>query len=505
MCGIYLRPRGLQPRNCFLGALWFIFTLILVPVLGAEGEIPENIREISFTEKLGLSWNLLVTASWGGDEPLINRDDLKLNFSLLGLTLRTQVINKSFYKPGSFPVPGEFAPGNTEFSAGLYHKATGSRLLYGIQNEWGLPARIRNPWIRSVPFAENHKASFNELKTEPSSTKEAETYLYLKSPPLGIFSGFASVLLDGDFNFALGGGAAARFTKKTSLALEGFYTGRELAPRKESSWFALPPPLPARDFRIYALGLIFHSPFFNLASDWAYSETFAYGRDLYGSLGLRFSLRPWAFSLAADGAGSRYVGRDGSSPGAGFRTGVRIERRGKKSSLFRAGATLRAPGLGTPFERGAYLAYYHFPSLPGMFPVKPSRVSFSLNRNASDPQKTEDRLEGVIGLRAGLFRPAFSGTLTAVTGEEKTPPPFPAPKNFRNFHSAAFSGELSYAPRRFLVKTKLGYTAKKEKEGLWESSLSLTVRQNPCRFSLKIASPDFPDKWTWEISWRLEL
>jgi hypothetical protein len=149
--------------------------------------------------------------------------------------------------------------------------------------------------------------------------------------------------------------------------------------------------------------------------------------------------------------------------------------------------------------------YYRFPALGGTFPVKASRISFSLSRNASEPEKTEDRLEGVIGLRAGLFRPAFSGTLTGVAGEEKTPPPFPSLKNFRNFSSAAFSGELSYAPRIFLVKTKLGYTARKEKEGLWEASLSLTVQKKPGRLSLKIASPDLPDKWTWEISWRLEL
>jgi hypothetical protein len=345
----------------------------------------------------------------------------------------------------------------------------------------------------------------SDLKTAPSSTREEEFYLYLKSPPLGALTGGTSVLLAKDLNLALGGGVTLRFNKKYSFAAEGFYTGRELGPRDVSAWFALAPPLPVRDFRIYALGLVFNSPLIDIASDWAYSETFAYGRDLYGSLGLRIKYQPWTFSLAFDGAGNRYVGRDGSEPGAGFRAAGRIERRGKRSGLFRLGMTLRSPGPGASFDRGSYLVSYRFPVSPRNFPVKPSRVSLSLNRNASDLEKIEDRLEGTFAFTLGPVHPAFSVSFTGLTAAETTPFPFPSPKIFQDLSSAAFSGEISYTLWIFLIKAKLGYTAKKEKEGLWETSLNLTARKNPGRFSLKIASPELPAKWTWGISWQLEL
>jgi hypothetical protein len=478
--------------------------LLLPPSLTADTKEPADTKTpgavpgISFVEKTGFSWNLLFAGSLEDGKTLTSRGELRLHLAQPGLTLRTQVVDKRV-------LDYDIKTGNTAFSGGLYHAPTGSRLLYGIQDEWGLPARIRNPWARSVPFAENHKTSINDLETDPSSTKGEELYLYLKSPPLGPFTGFASVLLDGDLNLALGGGGALRLGKKLNLGLEGFYTGRELPSRNSSSWFALSPPLPARDFRIYALGLVLNTPLVDFASDWAFSQTFAYGRDLYGSLGVRLKLRPWTLSLAADGAGNRYVGRDGSAPGAGFRAAGRLERRGKRSGLFRLGVSLRGPGLGSSFERGAYLVSYRFPSLPRNFPVNPSRVSLSLSRNASDPEKVEDRLEGTLGLSAGPFRPAFSVNLTGLTAGEGSPPVFPALRSLGSPYSAAFSGELSYPFRIFLIKTKLGYTAKKEKGGIWDTSLNLTARKKGGRFSLKIASPEFPEQWTWEISWRLEL
>jgi hypothetical protein len=496
MYGIPFRPGKLSARGlfwCLLG-----WGCLVSPSLGADTKTAGENPEASWAEKTGFSWDLLSTGSLEDGKTLTGRGDLRLHLDRPGLTLRTQLVDKR-------TLDDTWKTGNTAFSGGLYHEPTGSRILYGIQDEWGLPARIRNPWARAVPFAENHKTSINDLKTEPSTTKEEEFYLLLKSPRLGPFSGFASVLMDQDLNLALGSGAGVQINKQLSFAAEGFYTRRKLSPRNSSAWFDLSPPLPARDFQIYALGLVFSAPFIDLASDWAYSETFAYGRDLYGSLGLRLRKPPWTLSLGFDGAGNRYVGRDGSAPGAGFRAAGRIERRGKRSGLFRLGVTLRSPGLGSSFERGSYLVSYRFPRLSRNFPVNPSRVSLSLNRNASNREKIEDRLEGTMGFTLGPVRPALSVSVTGFTTAERAPAAFPAPKSFGDPHSAAFSGELSYPVRIFLIKTKLGYTARKEKDGVWETSLSLTARQKPGRFSLKIASPELPEKWTWEISWRLEL
>jgi hypothetical protein len=268
-------------------------------------------------------WTLLWAGFREGKTPaapgnLVNRGDLRLSLPRYGLILRTQLVDK---RPGDFSSLPWKDPeaGNTVFSGGFYHRATGSRVLYGIIDEWGLPARLRNPWIRAVPFPEYHQPSAADLKNEASSTAKPEAYLYLGSPQLGSLrlSGFARI--DGERNPGIGGGLELRPARKTDLRLEGYFTGRTLPPRKADTWFSADPPLPERDFRLYGLGFLAGFPFLVLSGDGAVSETFAFGRDLYANIGLRAGDKPWRLSLAADGAGKRYVGRDGSAPGPGFR------------------------------------------------------------------------------------------------------------------------------------------------------------------------------------------
>ncbi|MDR2370224.1 MAG: hypothetical protein LBD71_01990, partial [Treponema sp.] len=133
----------------------------------------------------------LWTGSWEHGGNLVNRGDVRLFLPCM-FSLRAQAIDsrpddpgRTGFQPAGFGESGK--NGLTSFSGGLYHKPTGSRLLLGILDEWGLPARIRNPWIRSLPFAENHSRSMADLKTEISSTKDAEAYLYLGSPQLEFF------------------------------------------------------------------------------------------------------------------------------------------------------------------------------------------------------------------------------------------------------------------------------------------------------------------------------
>lgn len=454
-------------------------------------------------EKIDPYWNLLWSGSWKIGENLINRGDLRVHIPWQNLTLRAQLIDKRPLDFGSDTCWEDFTQGNMAFSGGLYHKKTGSRLLYGILEEWGLPARLRKPWSSSVPFAEQHKPSISDLKTAPSATQKPETYLYLGSPQLGMFKGFASAVLDDQVDPAFTGGLTVQLNKKNALWLEGFYTQRELPPRNHTSWFSETPPLPERDFHLYALGLGYQGPWLGIAADGAYSDTFAYGRDLYGNLGIRIGNRPWQVSLAAEGAGSRYVGRDGSAAEAGFRLGARLGIYGKKSHLFRMGMDLRSGGLGEPFERSSTRIYYHFPRDFGALPVQFSQVSLALTRNASNRAKIEDKIAGSFGLQWGGLQGIFSGSLTGISSGETPPGPFSFPEDTLQFKAAQVSGFLSYQFSIFQFKTKLGYTVKKDKEPVWDTALQVTVRGKPGWFSLKISAPDFPHTWNYGLSWRL--
>jgi hypothetical protein len=129
-------------------------------------------------------------------------------------------------------------------------------------------------------------------------------------------------------------------------------------------------------------------------------------------------------SLAADGMGERYTGRDGTNPGGGFRAAGKLERKGSRSSLFRAGTSLRSPEIGEPFERSSVGLYYRFPaSTPGTggFPLRVNRVTLSADRNASNWDKIHDGIDGSFGLSLGLPalllpRPLRKNLLLRVSG-----------------------------------------------------------------------------------------
>jgi hypothetical protein len=452
------------------------------------------------------SLDFLWSGSWEYGGSLIDRGDVRLHAHGPALTLRAQGVDKRPAPPGE-----GFDQGMTAFSGGLYHDTTGSRIIHGILDEGGLPARIRNIWNRGMPYVEQHPYSVSDLRIEPSSTGRPGTYLYLGSPWLGPVRGFGSLLLDADTQAAYDGGIEVRLKKATTLRLEGFYTQSHLPPRTSSAWFSETPPLPERDTRLFAGTVFFTSPEFAAAGDLAWSETFAYGKDLYGNLALRLGNRPWRLSLAADGAGSRYVARDGKAPGAGFRAAARLERRGKRSSLFRASSTLRAAALGEGFYKSSSLFSYYFPAAGKNSPrVWPSRVSLTLNRDAADPEKILDSLDGLMGLRLRKLSLTVQGNLTGscssdtALGEDGRPVPFPGFDYPHTFNSAKISGEAAYTAGPFQFGTKLGCKIKKEKDDQWETALSASVRGKPGRFSVKASSADFPRDWDLVLSWRIQ-
>ncbi|MDR0312364.1 MAG: hypothetical protein LBI14_02080 [Treponema sp.] len=448
---------------------------------------------------------------------LTNRGEIKLGFPRLYLTLRLQGIDKR-----KLPTENE---GQINPGIGLYYNGSrntgsfpgnilgNSRLLWGALNEYGLPARLRNVWAKAPPYAENRKPYSSDLRTDPTTNKP-EVYLYLGLPKWNIFTwgvitGFVSAQMDNEYNPAFGTGFEFQFDKYTILKLDGFYTQRILKEKTPSTWFSLSPPLPDREFRFYGIGAAFDARNWSIAADFGLSETFAWGRDLYANAALRIGTKPWKFSFAIDMAGSRYVGRDGNIPGAGFRIAGRLERQWIRSGLFRATLVLRSPGLGEDFNRSSIDIYFR-PSAP---PARSNpffrftRVSLSLSRNAVNPLKTEDSISAVLAFNISVLRFVFTGNIHSLTNlsENDLFLALPLPPCFDNFESSKISSEVSWNLKGVQFSLKAGYLIRAEKDNIWDFSLNTSLRFAKIgRISFRVAAPEFPDKWTYTLSWRLE-
>jgi hypothetical protein len=440
------------------------------------------------------------------------------------LPLRTFYLQAELLERNPFPLDS-FTAENLNWGAGLYHKGAGSRLLYGTLDEWGLSARIRNPWIRSAPFVERHQPSGSDLKQEFSATKEAKAVLFLASPDLSFFngasgtttsvSGFASATLDGALNPALSGGAEVHFTRKTSVRVEGFWTGKNLPPRAASGWFSEKPALPERAFHVVAMAFLWASPWASVSSDWAFSETAVFGRGAYGNIGIRIGKKPWLFSFAIDGTGDRFVGSDGFVPGQNARIAGKIEWYGKRSSLFRVSTSLRSSGMGdlfeadcdasdvfaeSRFERSSTDVYYRFPAQMDL-PVRITRISLSADRNVEEGKVPQDAYKGEIGMQWWKLRSSFSFALTGMSGDNSSP--YPVPEQWR-FDSARITGSATYNTGIFKFGINVGYTAS-AKTGRADGSFSVALQKKRRRFAVKIATGEFPAIWEFSLSGRFEL
>ena len=494
-----------------------------------KGTEPKTTKPKAAREQPLFTWDLLWTGSWynsvkieDGETPpaedvfsdgtLYNRGDLTLTLPALDLSFRFLATDKRL-------VPFRDDDNKAGFNPGLaaYHNTSGSRFLHGVQSEYGLPARINNVWLRSAPFMESRQPSSRDLKTEPAAKDKSETYLYLGLPQniLPTVNAFASTAIDENFNPAFGSGIG--YDKGgTEFRLEGFYTQKKLPPRKVSTWFSSSPPLPERDFNIIAFAAFFNSPLAAFATDWAFSETYAWGEGIYGNFALRLGNKPWRFSLASDWAGSRFADRGGSTAGAGFRLSAKTERFWPRSGLLRFQGTIRSPGLEEDLNRGN-LSIYFRPSAPSAaakrnnpFLVRFSRASLGISRDARNPLKTADNLDALFGLNFGPFSSVFSfhlHSLSVLDQKSEAPPLFSSPF-YEAFDSFKVSGELGWKLSNFPlgamdIKTRVGYTTRANKEPIWDLSYNCSVRPGKWgRIGLKIASTDFPEKWNYTLSWR---
>jgi hypothetical protein len=336
--------------------------------------------------------------------------------------------------------------------------------------------------------------------------------------------GFASAQTEIDeFKAAFSGGLDFAFAKNTELLIETFYTGAALPPTKPSAWFSDSPPLPEREFRLFAAGLLFSSPDFSVSSDYALSETFAVGKDIYANLGVSISpslpfgykKRPLLVSLSADGAGKRFVYRDGASHGGGFRGAAKIEWAGRYGSLIKINTVLRAPDIKEDFNRSSSGFYWRLPSSAALRnnTLRLTRISFSADRNAINPLKINDSFSGNIGIslnmrKIGIKNPLgvnFSGSLKGLAGADSGKSIYPVIDKDWSWESVGLDCEFLWSVGAFQFRSKGGYTFFPEKDEKWDLSFSAVIRFKQGRLSFKAASPDFPEKWNWTVSWRTEI
>jgi hypothetical protein len=487
-------------------------------------------------------FSLLYSGAWSFDQEaetgkLENRLDGRVFFFNRSFYARAQILERSPAPPFEPPALEHFNAG-----AGLYHKKTGSRLLYGRLQERGALARARNPWTRSAPFVESHEPAASDLVTDFSSVKEAKYHLFLSSPDI-IFSAdsgflknmkhlsvYAAGTLDADSDAVLSGGVRAGFGKTTGLRVEFFWNGLTLPPRSDSAWFAVPPALPVRQAHVYAAAAVFTSAWVDAASDWAFSETAAFGRGVYGSVGVRVGKKPWLFSIAADGAGDRFTG-GGDLPKQGFRAALKLEYYGKRNSVLRLRTTLRSTALGDMFEAdglttehvgnsvGAFFRkfdqsetdiYWRLPALRKS-PAALSRISVSAARDAREGDRAEDSYKVELGFILWRLRCAASGSLIgfsyagadASASAATFASPYPVPHGWV-FDSGRVHGSVSCDAGMFRFGLGAGWTVKPT-AAVWNGSLSVSVRGKGWRLGIKAASEAFPREWTYTVSGRFAL
>jgi hypothetical protein len=169
-------------------------------------------------------------------------------------------------------------------------------------------------------------------------------------------------------------------------------------------------------------------------------------------------------------------------------------------------ATLRAPKTGAPFDRSSSLIAYHFPTKFGVklgpVPLNLSRCSLGFSRDATSWDKVKDKAEASFGLSIGPVQAALSGNAVFLSAVAAQPAPFPQPKPSAAFASATAAGELSWRLGIARFSAALGYTQPKDKAAVWDTSFSASIQGKPGRLSLEVASPTFPDDWTFALSWR---
>jgi hypothetical protein len=555
----------MKPQLC----LFFVTVLCLLALpLKAETvepAIPSSSAAVPSAAPAAVP-EFLWTGSWESAHNLTERMELKVTVPQADMALRLEALDRrpaATWRDFTESFAGTTAAkAITQANAGLYHLPSSTRLLYGTLDYAGLPARIRNVWIRGAPYSESNVVSLAEIKSEPSSTALPQIYGCFESPDFVLGAGMLRGLVSYSENVDHADGIpalsfGAEYTLGNSdFRLEGFYTKRILPERKSSTWFNEKPPLPARATQLFAGTASVSLPLFGISADLACSETFAFGRDYYGSLGIRVGDKPWRFSFALDAAGSRYVDSAGNVPGAGYRAAVRLDRRSKKNGLIRLAAQARGTGPVQGFmpalQGGDFAAiaegtnritaelYCRLPATSALFGI--TRFSAAFDHDSRNEKKVLDTAKAMAAFALGPVNSTTEGSMTnqfdsyrvsqgfswncplsakkpkekklEKKNDENTEPSAgaatkdkaPATKKDKRAAPVAETPKPSakkLTPLTVQVSAKAGYEKAANKEGVWDTSLSASIRGRKNRFSFKAAMAS--EKWEFTLGWRLSL
>jgi hypothetical protein len=166
--------------------------------------------------------------------------------------------------------------------------------------------------------------------------------------------------------------------------------------------------------------------------------------------------------------------------------------------------------LGEDFDRGSLNIYYR-PSAPRGKAVplfRFTRASLNLSRNAVDSEKILDSLDILTAFNFRTLRTVFTGSIDGRSAfdSEQFLFPLPIPPCFENFESFKVSGEITWVLKTIQLRYKMGYMVRAEKDPILDFSLNGSLKTgNFGRVSFKITSTDFPEKWTYNLSWRLQM
>ncbi|GMO29935.1 MAG: hypothetical protein Ta2B_10860 [Termitinemataceae bacterium] len=459
------------------------------------------------------SFDVYESGSLVQNATLSNRLNLNLNIPALdGLRLRSIAAYEA-----PLPPKGDFTDGKFNLGFGLYHQKTGSRLLYGGLQTTGLAKRGANVFSHQVPFLEAHTSSTADLKTSGLNAEDNMFYASLISPKIfDTFNLYAAALVPNatntsqsniENNIEWTGGSTVYVGSSSALRLEFFGTQKQLGERPADAWFSNKIYLEQRSLNYYAASLVWINPLVSFAADFAQSNVFSFGKDIYANAALRIGSNPWRLSFAIDGAGERYSSSAGTVVGAGFRSAAKFEWNIKPTSLFKISTALQSAGISKPFTKSDSTIYYRFPIAQNYF-ISPSQLSINIAHNAEDRKKITDSYLIKTALNAGPLRTSFDVTLkqNSIAEEGAVILPYSDLLSNKDFESLKFTASVSLPIFLLFMKVSCTETIYANKETFFGGSIYLSFSGKYGYLNLRLTNSDIEenDDWTFSVSWKIK-